>query len=61
MDEAADPLRAAPERRTAQSLQAASTPMDAEEETVQKILKKKREVLREAMLGYSFHPALKAK
>ncbi|XP_050716081.1 carbohydrate sulfotransferase 5-like isoform X2 [Eriocheir sinensis] len=54
-------LGAAVERITAQDLQEESTPTDTLEETVQRVLKGQRAVIREAMEGYSFHPSLKAK
>lgn len=49
------------ERITAQALLEESAQTDTLEETVQNILKRQRDVIRESMDGYSFHPALKAK
>ena len=56
-----DLLGAGAERRTAELLLQKSTPMDTVEQTVQEILKTERKIVREAMLGYSFHPALNTK
>ncbi|XP_045101105.1 carbohydrate sulfotransferase 5-like isoform X2 [Portunus trituberculatus] len=56
-----DLLGAGAERRTAEVLLQKSTPMDTLEQTVQEILKTERQIIREAMLGYSFHPALNTK
>ena len=54
-------LGAANEHRTALALKEKSSPTDTIEQTVQEILKKEREIIREAMEDYSFHPALKAR